>query len=165
MRKDIVMDSPVFVPAVFYKDPFAALKWLEAAFGFETVILLTDAEGKFGHAEMSFLGGVVQVGAEWEAPELVGPARMRSPASVEGVNTQFVRIHMDEGLDAHCEVARAAGARILAQPEDQFYGARVYRAMDPEGHVWNFSQEVRETSAAGMEAASGLKVQMFQKGA
>src|SRR5688572_12484572 len=100
------MDTPVFVPVVFYKDPLAALKWLEQAFGFETTNLITDADGNVGHSEMSFRGGAVQVGGEWGDPALVGDARMRSPASVEGVNTQFIRIHMDEGLDAHCEAAR-----------------------------------------------------------
>jgi uncharacterized glyoxalase superfamily protein PhnB len=152
------MDTPVFVPAVFYRDPLAALKWLERAFGFETTSLVTDADGNVGHSEMSFRGGAVQVGGEWGDPALVGEARMRSPASVEGVNTQFIRIHMADGLDAHCEAARAAGARILAEPADQFYGSRVYRAMDPEGHVWNFDQLVREVPVEEMEAKTGLKI-------
>jgi uncharacterized glyoxalase superfamily protein PhnB len=156
-RKEIAMSPPTFVPAVFYKDPLAALKWLEKAFGFETTTLVTDAEGKVAHSEMSFRGGAVSIGGEWEGP-LIGTARMRSPASLDGACTQFVRIHMADGLDAHCEQARAAGARILAEPEDQFYGARVYRAMDPEGHVWNFSQEVRVVSEQDMEAATGLKI-------
>lgn len=108
------MDTPTFVPAVFYKDPMAALKWLEAAFGFETISLVTDADGALAHSEMSFLGGQIQVGGEWESPELVGPARMRGPGAVEGINTQFIRVHLPEGLDAHCEAARAAGARIVA---------------------------------------------------
>jgi uncharacterized glyoxalase superfamily protein PhnB len=159
------MASPVFVPAVFYKDPLAALKWLERAFGFETISLVTDADGNVGHAEMSFQGGHVQVGGEWESPELVGPARMRSPSSIEGINTQFIRINLAEGLDVHCEVARTAGARIVAEPEDQFYGARVYRALDPEGHVWNFSQEVRVVSGEEMEAATGLKIRNSLKDA
>jgi uncharacterized glyoxalase superfamily protein PhnB len=153
----MAMDLPTFVSTVFYRDPLTALKWLESAFGFETTTLVTDAEGKVGHSEMSFRGGVVNIGGEWQGPP-IGSARMRSPASLDGVGTQFIRIHMAEGLDAHCERARAAGAQIVAEPEDQFYGARVYRAMDPEGHVWNFSQEVRQVSAADMEAATGLKI-------
>jgi uncharacterized glyoxalase superfamily protein PhnB len=151
------MDQPTFVPTVFYKDPIAALKWLESAFGFETTTLVTDAEGKVGYSEMTFRDGIVSVGGEWEGPP-IGPARMRSPASLDGMGTQFIRIHMADGLDDHCAAAKAAGARILAEPEDQFYGARVYRAMDPEGHVWNFSQEVREVAIADQEAATGLKI-------
>ena len=153
----MAMIQPTFVPAVFYRDPLAALKWLEAAFGFETTSLVTDAEGRVGHSQMEFRGGAISVGGEWEGRE-IGEARMRSPASLDGIGTQFVRVYLNEGLDAHCEHARAAGARILAEPEDQFYGARVYRAMDPEGHVWNFSQEVRVVSDEEMELATGLKV-------
>jgi uncharacterized glyoxalase superfamily protein PhnB len=150
------MPSSTFVPAVFYRDPIAAIRWLEKAFGFEVAALITDPEGKLAHSELSFRGGSLNVGGEWEGP-IVGPARMRSPETVEGVNTQFVRIHLEDGLDAHCERARAAGARIVDEPTDQFYGARTYRALDPEGHVWNFSQEVREVSAEDMEKATGLK--------
>ena len=29
-----------FTPALFYKDPMAALAWLEKAFGFETTMLI-----------------------------------------------------------------------------------------------------------------------------
>ena len=45
------MASP-FTPVVFYRDPMAALRWLEKAFGFETSMLVTDDEGNVGHAEM-----------------------------------------------------------------------------------------------------------------
>ena len=151
------MATPTIVPAVFYKDPIAALRWLEKAFGFEIASLITDPEGRLAHSELTFKGGALNVGGEWEGP-IVGPARMRSPATVEGVNTQFVRIHLGEGLDEHCERARAAGARIVDEPTDQFYGSRTYRALDPEGHVWNFSQEVRVVSGQEMEKAPGLKI-------
>jgi len=150
------MVTPTFTPAVFYKDPLAAIAWLQRVFGFELASLITDAQGKLAHSELTFQGGVLDVGGEWEG-SIVGPARMRSPATVEGVNTQFVRIQMEDGLDAHCEHARAQGANITAEPEDQFYGARTYRVVDPEGHVWSFSQEVRVVSTEDMEKATGLK--------
>jgi len=151
------MPSP-FTPVVFYRDPMAALRWLEKAFGFETSLLVTDEKGGVGHAEMSFGEGRIGIGAEWGAAELIGPAKMRSPASLDGQGTQFVRINLERGLDEHCARAEAAGARITQRPQDQFYGARVYRALDPEGHVWNFDQTIAEVSNADMEKASGLKI-------
>src|SRR5436190_17214615 len=111
------MDRPTFTPAVFYKDPIAALKFLEVAFGFEIAFLLTNADGNLAHCEVTFNGGALNVGGEWQG-EMVGSARMRSPATVEGINTQFIRINLPEGIDAHCERARAAGALITAEPED-----------------------------------------------
>ena len=149
------MASPI-TPVVFYKDPLAALKWLEKAFGFETSLLVTDDKGRVGHAEMSFGEGRIGIGEEWGAAELIGPAKMRSPASLEGQGTQFIRIELPDGIDEHCARAEAAGAKITQRPADQFYGARVYRALDPEGHVWNFDQAIAAVSNADMEKASGL---------
>ena len=50
---------------------------------------------------------------------------------------------MDD-VDAHYERAKAAGAEILAEPEDQEYGDRRYTARDLEGHHWFFAQQVRQ---------------------
>lgn len=151
------MDRPAFVPAVFYKDPLAALRWLETAFGFEVAALILDAEGNLAHSEVTFQGGALNVGGEWGGGP-IGPARMRSPASLDGVGTQFIRVTLAEGIDEHCERARAAGATIVAEPADQFYGDRVYRALDPEGHVWNFNQEVGVFDPEDMHEKMGLKL-------
>lgn len=141
----------------FYRDPQAALDWLSAAFGFETSILLTDAEGRLAHAEMELCGVKLGVAGEWEGGVL-GPARMRSPAGLEGQGTQFCRIELplQIDIDQHCDRARLAGAQITQAPQDEFYGDRTYRALDLEGHVWNFSQPRRSVSPAEVTAATGL---------
>ena len=161
-------ERPAIVSCVFYKDPIAAMKWLETAFGFETTTLVTDPEGKVGHAEMSFLDAPIGIAGEWDGEwggaTMLGGARMKSPANLGGAGSQFIRIELPKDLDAHCARARAAGARITTEPEDQFYGARTYRAMDPEGHIWNFSQTVRVVSGEEMEAASGLKIRTSLEG-
>jgi uncharacterized glyoxalase superfamily protein PhnB len=145
-------------PTVFYRDPMAALKWLEAAFGFETSLLVTDEAGEVGHAEMAWRDGQIGVGGEFASPELLGPARMVSPLALGDAASQFIHVEVEADIDAHCERARSAGARITQEPADQFYGARTYRAIDLEGHVWNFSQSIAEISTAAMEKASGLTI-------
>ncbi|MGE0748729.1 MAG: VOC family protein [Rhodospirillales bacterium] len=137
--------------AVYYKDPAAALGWLEKAFGFERVMVITDADGNLVHSEMRFDAGYIMVGPEWA--DHVG-----SPRTIGGRNTQSIHAMLKEGLDAHCARARAAGAEILRPPEDQFYGDRTYSARDPEGHVWTFAQTVRAVSREEAERASGLKI-------
>jgi uncharacterized glyoxalase superfamily protein PhnB len=116
--------------AVVYRDPKAALAWLEKAFGFELAMLLEDADGNLAHSQMEF----------------------------GDKNTQTVHIQIDGDLDAHCERARSAGAEIIAEPETQFYGDRTYRCRDPEGHIWTVSQTVKAVSREEAEAASGLKI-------
>ena len=136
---------------VFYRDPRAALKWLEAAFGFERSMVVSDAEGKLVDAEMRFGDCYIVVDSEWS--EYVA-----SPASVSGKNTQSVYVRLRDGLDAHCAQARAVGAEIIQEPTDQFYGERQYRARDPEGHVWTFTQPIRSVSREEAERLSGLRI-------
>lgn len=141
-----------FIPAVFYRDPFAALKWLEKAFGFELAMLLTDADGNFGHSEMRFGDGLIMVGGEWSGDH-------KSPASLGRKCTQTVHVHLAEDIDKHCARAKAAGAEIVAGLEDQFYGDRTYRARDPEGHIWTFGMKVKDVTREEAEKASGLKIE------
>jgi uncharacterized glyoxalase superfamily protein PhnB len=143
---------PSFGPAVFYRDPWAALDWLESAFGFERSMVISDKDGRLAHAEMRFGDGYIMVGAEWAD-------FIASPASVGGKNTQLIHVQLEQDIDGHCGRARAAGASILMDPADQFYGDRTYRARDPEGHVWTFAQAVRSVSREEAEAASGLKIE------
>lgn len=150
------MDDPfrraTFGPSVHYQDPFAALDWLEKAFGFERTMVITDSEGHLGHSEMRFGQGYVMISPTWNDST-------RSPLDVEGKNTQTVHVQLTDGIDAHCARARAAGAIIVREPEDQFYGDRVYSAKDPEGHVWSFGQTVRQVSREEAQQLSGLKIE------
>jgi uncharacterized glyoxalase superfamily protein PhnB len=145
-----------FIPALSYQDPVAALKWLERVFGFDTSMFIMGRSGVYRadefHAEMRLGDGVVMIGGEWTDAH-------KSPRSTGGVTTQTVHVHLDEDVDAHCARERAAGATILAEPSDQFYGDRTYRAADLEGHVWSFGQTVRQVSREQAEAASGLKIE------
>ena len=143
---------PALTSGVFYKAPWAALDWLEKAFGFERSMVITGPDGNLGHSEMRFGDGLIYVGSEWAD-------YTASPASAGGKNTQSIHVQLKDGIDAHCARARAAGAMILQEPADQFYGDRTYRARDPEGHVWTFGQTVRAVSRDEAEKASGLKIE------
>jgi len=141
---------PAFIPSVVYRDPPAALRWLESAFGFEVSEVLVDSAEKIVHAEMSHGEGVIMVGSEW-----VDWAR--SPLSVDGKNTQRIHVRLESGIDEHCERARRAGAQIVMEPADQFYGDRTYMAADLDGHHWTFSQPVRQVSRQEIETVTGFK--------
>lgn len=139
------------ISAVCYRDPKAALKFLEAAFGFEVVMLIEDEHGDLAHSEMRFGNAAIMIGNEWSEDH-------KSPASIGGKNTQTVHIQIDTDVDVHCERARAAGFNIIVEPATQFYGDRTYRCRDPEGHIWTVAQTVQPVSREEAEAASGLKI-------
>jgi uncharacterized glyoxalase superfamily protein PhnB len=148
-------EYPAVISSVVYRDPKAALAWLERAFGFETAMLVEGEDGNDSqiHAEMDALGGPLFVGGQWSD-------RMRSPLEVGGSNTQFVRVRLDGGIDDHFARAREAGATVVEEPADQFYGDRTYRVLDPEGHMWVFFQKIRNMTLDEVADEGGVSIRM-----
>jgi uncharacterized glyoxalase superfamily protein PhnB len=139
---------PSMTPVIWYRDPRAAIAWLQRAFGFESLMIVDDGQGGVAHSELGLEGGVVMV---------VGPPRDHaiSPAQFGGRSTQAVHVQLAEGLDAHYARAHAAGARIERAPETQPYGDRVYTCFDPEDHPWSFGQTLVALTADQMAEATG----------
>jgi uncharacterized glyoxalase superfamily protein PhnB len=123
-------------PYLLYEDGAAAVDFLTRVFGFEEVLRSQSPEGRVWHAELKLGDGEVMLGEPGSG--------YRNPASLGGV-TVSIHVYVED-VDAHCERAKAAGAEIAAEPEDQAYGDRRYRAQDPEGHEWFFAQRVREVA-------------------
>jgi uncharacterized glyoxalase superfamily protein PhnB len=125
-------------PMLVYADAPAAIEFLGKAFGFDTRFRMDMPDGSVGHAELGFGDDVVMIASEWESGGVVSPLRL--PA----LHAQ-IHVRVDD-VDAHFARARAAGATIAAEPADQEYGARSYRAIDPEGQRWIFSAPIVERS-------------------
>jgi uncharacterized glyoxalase superfamily protein PhnB len=145
---------PSIVPLIWYDKPRAAIDWLEKAFGFETAIVVSGDDESVIHSELRLGNGAVYV----VGPSWVGEGGT-TPQQIGGKGTQSVCINLTAGIDAHCERARAAGAKIGREPADQPYGDRVYTCHDPEGHSWSFAQAAKPMTAEEMAAATGRKIE------
>ena len=145
-------DWPRLSSSVFYRDAQAAIDWLCQAFGFAVRLKVEGEGGRIEHSELTYGEGLIMVGQEGgSSAERPWKARMRSPRSVDGANTQCLMLFVDDA-DAHCAYARQHGARIVEEPATHDYGDdywtdRSYGALDPEGHLWWITQRVRDPVA------------------
>ena len=135
---------PRVMPYLLYEDSDAALDFLTSAFGFTEKFRMTDDDGRVNHAEVELGDGVIMLGTP--GSDYRNPKRL-------GGKTQSVYVYVDD-VDAHYGKAKAAGAKIVREPEDQFYGDRNYGVEDPEGHEWYFGTHVRDVSPEEMQAAT-----------
>ena len=135
---------PRVTPNVFYDDPAAALEWLGKTFGFEVRNSMAGPDGGIIHAEMQIDEGVIMMSPTGTTPE------WSSPSGLGGSVTMSLYVYVDD-VDAHHARATSAGATILSEPEDMFWGDRTYVAADPEGHRWTFAQWVRDVSPEDMK--------------
>jgi len=129
--------KPAIIPCLRYEDAPAAIDFLCAAFGFERHAVYADDRDPniVHHAQLSDRGNMIMLASVMPS-EWARKAGLKTVAEAGG-NTQAPYIVIDD-VDSHAAHARAAGAEIVAEPEDQDYGGRVYSARDPEGYVWSF---------------------------
>jgi PhnB protein len=137
-------EYPGVIPMLSYEDGLSAIEWLHSAFGFRERqdALQLWPDGTLSHAEMVAGDGLIMLATptpDYESPrhhrQTCDQARKWSavPYIIDGV-----LVYVDD-LDQHYERARAAGATILSEIEDDPPGRR-YRIEDLEGHRWFFLQ-------------------------
>jgi uncharacterized glyoxalase superfamily protein PhnB len=126
--------GPGVVPTVRYRDVPAAIDWLCEAFGFEEHRVVAGQSGGLQYAELTFGGGMVMVAPVEQSA--IGKL-MVQPREIGGVETQICYLFVGDAR-AHHARAKAAGADILLDIQDQANGGRGYSCRDPEGHIWNF---------------------------
>ena len=133
MNANRSIPAATVVPVLVYPDVRAAVAWLGAAFGFVERL-------RIGEDHRSQL----QVG---DGAVIVADARhdRRSPRPGEVTHSVMVRV---ADVHAHCERARANGARIATEPVDFEYGERQYVAEDLAGHRWTFSETLADVDPA-----------------
>jgi uncharacterized glyoxalase superfamily protein PhnB len=129
MKANRSIPSATVIPVLIYPDVRAAVAFLTTAFGFEERVKIgEDHRSQLRYGD----GGLI-----------VGDVRKdrRAPRPDEVTHQVMVRV---EDARAHCEHARAHGARIRMEPTDFEYGERQYSAEDPFGHQWTFSETLAD---------------------
>ncbi len=112
--------SPSIVPYLSYRDAEAAIAFLTGAFGLAVVQVHKGEDGAVEHAELAHGNGVVMLGT----------------ADLPHGSPGIYLVVPD--ADAHHAAAALAGAEVVYPPEETGWGARRWRARDPEGHEWSF---------------------------
>ncbi len=141
MPKNPPENMPRVSPYLYYEDVAAALAWLVRSFGFKERVRMPGPQGEIMHAEMECAEGVIMMGRP--APDY------RNPRNLGGV-TQSLYVYVDD-IDGHFRRAKSAGAKIIEEPADQFYGDRRYGVEDPEGHQWYFAEHVKDVAPEDMK--------------
>ncbi len=144
VKKESASSRPAqwITPYLYYSDVDAALNWLSKAFGFKPMTKFAGPDGKTNHSSMKLPNGEMFMlgcpGPQYKNPKELGQVTQGLYITVEKVDRHFLR-------------AKKAGATLLAEPADQFYGDRRYATVDPEGHHWYFAQHLRDVSVREMK--------------
>jgi uncharacterized glyoxalase superfamily protein PhnB len=129
MQPNRSIPEATVIPVLAYPDVIQAANWLCVAFGFTVRLTVGNHRVQLNVGE----GAVIlreKRPEEENAPLGIGHAVM-------------IRV---EDADAHCKRARECGARVTQEPVTYPYGERQYTAVDIAGHLWTFSQSVKDVN-------------------
>lgn len=131
MKPNRSIPSATVIPVLIYPDVREAVAWLTTVFGFSERVRI----GEDHRSQLSFGAGAV----------IVGDVRneRRPPRAGEVTHSVMVRVN---DARAHCEYARAHGARVVMEPTDFQYGERQYTVEDLAGHQWTFSETLTDVA-------------------
>ena len=119
------------IPGMTYRDAPAAIDWLCDVLGFERRLVVPGEDGTIAHAQLTLGNGMVMLGSAFDDPNAVVV-----PSTPGGTLTQANLVVVSD-IEAHYERVKAAGANIVMEIEEQFYGGSLFAVRDPEGHLWH----------------------------
>ena len=131
------------MPMLVCRDPSAAIDFCKSVFGAIELVRRPGPDGAVAHAALTIGGAMIMIEGEW--PTLAS----RAPQP-DGSSPVVIYVYVED-VDGVIERAVAAGARVLTPVQNQFWGDRTGRIVDPAGHVWTVSTRVEETSSSERE--------------
>jgi len=136
------------------EDAAKAIDFYKEAFGAEETIRMPGPDGKVAHAELQIGDSKLMLSDPFPHSDVRPPAERGGP-------TASIFMYVDD-VDATFEQAQRAGATVVSELEDMFWGDRFGTVADPFGHVWAMAthkedlseEEIAERSKAAMAEMS-----------
>ena len=123
-------------------DAVKAIDFYQKVFGArEDMRLNHPVSGKVVHAQITINGRLIMLADAYPEP--------KAPAVLGGTTVRLC-LRVDD-VDATVAAAIKAGATVLREPTDEFYGQRSATIRDPSGHEWMLQHVIEEVKPAELQ--------------
>jgi len=141
-------------PYLVVDDAERAIEFYKDAFGADELMRMPGPDGKVAHAELQFGDSKLMLSDPFPQSDVKSPSERGGP-------TASIFMYVDD-CDATFSQAKTAGATVVSELEDMFWGDRFGTLSDPFGHVWSIAthkedlseQEIAERSKQAMSSMS-----------
>ncbi|HSC27502.1 MAG TPA: VOC family protein [Vicinamibacterales bacterium] len=140
--KPIPDGYPRMTPYLIVDGAAQAIEFYKKVFGATEKMRMPSPGGKVGHAELTLGDSMIMLADE--QPEMGA----RAPRAYGGAAVSLM-VYVPN-VDDTVKSASAAGAKIVRQVENQFYGDRMGTIEDPFGHRWYVATHVEDVPPGEM---------------
>jgi len=135
MKKNRSAPNTAVIPVLYYPDVREAVDWLTTALPFTVRLRNSDTRCQLSHSNGAIVVAKPGVHADAASSTQQSPAAHSITLRVTAIDELFGR-------------AKAAGARVLAEPANHMYGERQCSFLDPWGHPWTLSETIFDSDPA-----------------
>lgn len=132
-------NSSRIIPRLVCKDGAAEIDFCVKTFAAVEVNRRLGPGEVMAHALLTIGSEMIMIEGEW--PTL--PSRAPEP---DGSSPVVIFLYVQD-VDQTIERAVSNGAKVIMQPENQFWGDRIAWIVDPAGHVWTIASRIEDTTA------------------
>ena len=134
------------MPSLAVADIAASVKFYVDVLGFDVAFTLPGEDGNLMHASIQRGDSIIMFGR-------LDPADAHDRGQLGKGVVLYSTVADDEDIDAYFERAKGAGAKVMQEPVDQFWGHRDWGIADPDGYLIWVSKELQALSADEMTEA------------
>lgn len=123
-----------------------AIEFYKKAFGAKSVMCMDMPNGKIAHAELKIGDSKIMLGDECHEKGA------KSPKTVGG-SAMSIHLYV-KNVDATVKAAVSAGATLIREVQDMFYGDRSGGLQDPSGHQWYVATHIEDVTPSQLKKRS-----------
>jgi PhnB protein len=136
--KPIPDTSPRVIPMLVCRDVEPEIEFCQRVLAADVVVRRPGPDGHTAHAALAL--GDARIILQAEFPQLAS----RAPQP-DGTSPIVVLVYVED-VDRSVAEATALGGTVLVPAQNQFWGDRTARVMDPSGHVWTLASRIEDTT-------------------
>jgi PhnB protein len=133
-------------PYLAVEDAERAIEFYKDAFGAQENLRMPGPGGTIAHAELQIGDSKLMLSDPF-------PQSSVRPPAERGGTTASIFMYVDD-VDATFAQAQKAGATVVSELEDMFWGDRFGTVSDPFGHVWSIATHKEDLSEEEMAERS-----------
>ena len=135
------------IPALAVADIEKSVEFYSEVLGFDVTFTLPGEDGKLVHASIQRGESMVMFG-KLDASNPHNQGQLGAGVAL------YATVAENEDIDAYFLQVMDAGATVIQEPTDQFWGSRDWIIADPDGYLLWIGKEVRSVSAEEMREAA-----------
>jgi len=140
-------DMKNIIPTLAVADIDASVRFYTEVLGFDVGFTLPGEDGKLIH-------GSVRRGDSYLMFGRVDPTNPHDQAPLGRGVVLYATVDDSEDIDTYFQRVKAAGATVVQEPTDQFWGHRDWGITDPDGYLLFISKVTQVVSADAMREAA-----------